>query len=102
MPFLILPRIDSVGGPDGTGRFTIDGAIFQHPDLASDAVAVYVSDARLDGGTAGALNPGEFAVLDAATIAVRLPAGLTPGEALPVRVFVNGAESPPWWVEVPT
>jgi hypothetical protein len=100
-PFAILPRIDAMSAPDATGVFDITGYVFQHADLDPADVIVYVSDARLAAGTAGALAAGEYAITAADTIEARLPTGLTPGDDVPVRVFVNNAESLPTWVTVP-
>jgi hypothetical protein len=90
-PFAITPRIDDISAPDGNNVVTVKGYIFSHTDLSSDDVKVYLGGDRLTSGTAGALSPGEL----------RLPAGLTPGQFLPLRIFVNGAESPPNWIEIP-
>lgn len=100
-PFSVTPRIDVIGALDGNGEFTITGAVFQHADLEAGAVEMYITDARLEEGASGALNNGEFAVVDAEHITVRVPAGLDPGASVPVRVLVNGAESPPRWVTIP-
>ncbi len=45
-------------------------------------------------GTAGALNPCEYAVTNPANLELRLPAGTSPGH-VPFRLIINGAESPP-------
>jgi len=100
-PFTILPRIDAVSAPDASGIFTVTGHRFQHADLEPNAVSVLVADGLLEAGTAGSLAEGEFAVTGAGTIEVRLPTGLESGRTVPVRVFVNGAESLPRWVVVP-
>ena len=100
-PFVILPRIDGATVPDASGEFEVTGYVFQHADLDPADVLVYAGDMRLAPGTAGALAAGEFAVTAATTVDVRLPAGLTSGNDVPVRVFVNRAESLPSWVTVP-
>lgn len=100
-PFMILPRLDAVGVPDAGGVFTVTGHRFQHAALAADAVSVLVADGLLEAGSAGSLAEGEFAVTGANTIEVCLPSGLASGREVPVRVFVNGAESLPRWVVVP-
>ncbi len=79
----------------------MEGFIFQHAQLDPDDVHVYIGENRLDVGTAGSLNPGEFAVVDATHLEARLPAGLTPGAQVPFRLFINGVESPPNWIQVP-
>lgn len=100
-PFTILPRIDAVGTPNASGVFAVTGHRFQHADLDPADVAVYVADERLEAGAAGSLAEGEFAVTGSDTLEVRLQDGLASGREVPVRVFVNGAESLPRWVAVP-
>ncbi|HEY0737037.1 MAG TPA: DUF4255 domain-containing protein [Herpetosiphonaceae bacterium] len=100
-PFAIAPRITVISAPDAQGRFTVTGATFQHADLPPEQVSVFVGAARLTPGTAGSLQPGEFAVTATTTIAARLPAGLTPGESLSLRLIISGAESGPQWVVAP-
>ncbi|MBV9791429.1 MAG: DUF4255 domain-containing protein [Chloroflexi bacterium] len=97
-PFAIAPRITSISAIDAQGRFTITGDTFEHADLPPESVSVFVGAARLMPGTAGSLDPGEFAVTGSTTIAARLPAGLTPGEALSLRLIIGGAKSAPQWV----
>jgi hypothetical protein len=46
-------------------------------------------------------QPGEYQVLDDDNLELRLPAGLTTGDELPLRIVVRGIESPPRWVTVP-
>lgn len=100
-PFTIIPDIQNVTAPTAAGEVTVTGRFFQHPELLPDNVQVYVSDALLATGTAGNLNAGEFAVVDATHLEARLPAGLIPATHVPLRILVNGAESPPRWVVVP-
>jgi hypothetical protein len=100
-PFTVSPRIDAVGAPNANGEFTVDGAVFDHPDLETGDVQVYVGDARLTESGGGALNAGEFAISSSTQLSIRLPAGLVPGAVVPLRILVNDAESPPRWVTVP-
>lgn len=100
-PFAIAPRIGAIGAPDPQGRFTVTGAIFAHPDLPPDRVNVFVGATRLTPGNIAGLQPGEFAVANPTTIEARLPAGLTPGEAVSFRLIIDGAESAPHWVVAP-
>lgn len=100
-PFAITPRIDGVGTPDGDGVLTVEGYVFAHPDLEVENLRVYLGADRLSAGAAGSLEPAEFAVLDAAHLELRLPAGLAAGDQVPLRLLINGAESAPNWIEVP-
>jgi hypothetical protein len=100
-PFTVTPGVTATSAVSASGVFTVTGGIFQDPELAPGSVRVFVGDAQLAAGTGGALDPGQFAVLDPTRIEVRLPDGLLSGVQLPVRILINGAESPPRWVAVP-
>lgn len=97
-PFAIAPQVTAISAPDAQGRFTVTGATFQHPDLPPEKVSVFIGAAKLAPGDAANLQPSEFAVTGATTLAARLPAGLTPGESLSLRLIINGAENAPQWV----
>jgi hypothetical protein len=50
----------------------------------------------------GALNPGEFEVLDPGNLRFRYPVpDVSSGATVPLRVIINGAESAPNWVTAP-
>jgi len=104
-PFAISPRIDSIGALDANNVSIITGYTFQHTDISPEAVLVYFGNTKLESKTTGALNPGEFKVTGLLTLEVRLPNVDTHGNAFesgkfyPIRVFVNGIESPPKWIE---
>jgi hypothetical protein len=100
-PFLIVPAVTTLGPVSPSGVFTVTGGVFQDPALPSAPLRVYLADTQLEPGTAGALAPAEFAILDAEHLELRLPSGLVPGDVVPLRIVFNGAESPPRWVEVP-
>jgi hypothetical protein len=99
-PFTITPRIDNVGNPDLNGNLTVNGFRFEHAEIDAEDVAVYISTEELTVGTAGALNPGEYAITDVSTLTLRLPVGTTAG-FVPFRLIIHGAECAPAWVEVP-
>ncbi len=100
-PFSISPRIDGLSAPTAAGEFTVSGRLFQHASIAAEALRIFVGETRLLAGTAGALNPGEYAVTTPTSIDVRLPAGLAPGQSLYFRLQINNADSAPHWVSVP-
>ena len=100
-PFVVTPRLDPVPAPDSAGNTQLTGYVFQHTDLDPDDLSIFVGDERLVEGTSGALAQGEYAVVDASTVDIRLPAGLDSGAQAPVRVLIDGAESAPQWVQVP-
>lgn len=108
-PFAITPHIESISAPDAEHVITIEGYIFSHDDIPPESVQVYVGETRLERVTADTLNPGEFIVVvpepppenALAYIQLHLPEGLPSGQYLPLRIFVNGVESPPNWIEIP-
>jgi len=106
-PFAISPRIDSIGALDANNVSIITGYTFQHTDISPEAVLAYFGNAKLESKTMGALNPGEFKVTGPLTLEVRLPNVDADGNAFesgkfyPIRVFVNGVESSPEWIEYP-
>ena len=99
IPFTIVPAVNTFSAIVG-GVFTISGGTFQHAELEPDAVRTYLGSTQLVAGTAGALNPGEFAVTGPTTIEMRFPATAVAGAFMTVRVVVNGAESAPTWIQV--
>lgn len=104
-PFQIVPAVATVGTPSA-GVFTITGGLYADPTRplahpSQPSVRASIANVELSAGTAGSLAPGEFARTSATAIEMALPAGAVSGQFLPVRVIVNGGESPPAWVVVP-
>lgn len=93
----IVPRIDSISVPNTNGEFTITGGVFEHSLIAADELKIFINDALLEVGTPGLLNPGEYVVIDASQIVLRLPAVLdiTPPS---LRLSIKGAEALTQWV----
>ncbi len=98
-PFSVMPRIDTVTD-NGGGAFTITGYLFQHADLDPEEVQIYIGENRLDSSTTAPPGANAFFIANASTINFQLPAGL-PAGSLPLRVMVNGIESPPRWITLP-
>ncbi|MCB0628733.1 MAG: DUF4255 domain-containing protein [Saprospiraceae bacterium] len=102
-PFAIAPRIDAVSIPDPgpapatIGYFIVDGYQFEAADLE---LRVYIGPDRYLEGTFNNLNAGEFAVNPGnnGQLQIRLPPDLIGVARLPLRIFVNGIESPPEWI----
>lgn len=100
-PFSISARIDTLTFVLDVA--TVTGYAFGAPDpsvpaFPPDAVQVSVGDTMLVERTAaGALDPGQFRVIDPLTLEFRLPADLPAGRPASLRLFVLGAESPPRW-----
>jgi hypothetical protein len=101
-PFSIAARIDNLTFAADIG--TLTGYAFAEPaaglpPFPPDAIQITVGDTLLTRRSTPppALKPGEFVVVDPATIRFRLPAGLVSGQPVSMRLFVMGAESPPQW-----
>jgi len=103
-PFTLAPRIDSVGLPVAQGIFEVQGYRFDHPSLKVTR-AVYLGAEALTVDNPNALAQGTYGVVTPPNalplLRMRLPAGLESGRPLPLRIFINGAESPPRWIKVP-
>jgi hypothetical protein len=98
-PFTITPRIDTISAPDVSGNVTVTGFRFRHADIAADDIQVFLGRDPLSIGTAGLLNPGEYAITSPGNLELRLTADTLPGH-VPFRLLINGSESPPAWIEV--
>jgi len=99
-PFTIAPRIDSIAPAAPSRAFTVTGYLFQHADFTADAVQVYIADTLL--ALAGASPPaaGQYFIASPSQLDIQVPAQYVAGELLPLRIFINGAESAPHWIEV--
>jgi hypothetical protein len=126
-PFAITPRIDSIVLPAIADTGSVEGYRFRPyvdipptatpPEITSlrikaikSSVQVYLGSVRLTWWEdhSRPLAAGEFTVPDpvaANELQFRLPDpipdGVAAGDVLPVRIFVNGAESPPNWIVIP-
>lgn len=101
---VIVPKISDPGAAAPGATLVLTGSLFADPTLIDDpdderAVELMLGSERLVRDSNGTLEPGEFQITDPHTLTLRVPLGLTPG-FLPLRVRVNGAESPPRWLEV--
>jgi hypothetical protein len=104
-PLTISARIDTVTLAGDLG--TISGYVFTNPDpttspFPTDAIQLCIGGVILTEvppePPAVPLEPGQFRVVDGATIDFRLPVDAVPGQPVSVRLFVLGAESPAQWV----
>jgi hypothetical protein len=105
-PFVIVPRIDSppaddAGKPGNGGIYQIKGYRFRHKDIKPESVNVFVGGRQLQPGDKNNLQKGEFAVISHVTIRLRLPDELKRKNNYPLRIIINGAASPPRWLEKP-
>lgn len=101
VPVMIEPEVTAVGAVQADGSVQVTGYPFVHAGPPALEVEVFAGGSRLtERTTAGALQPGEFRATAATTLMLRLPAGTEPGLS-PLRILVNGAESPPRWIDVP-
>jgi hypothetical protein len=100
-PFSVMPRIDSIAplsGPGGT-TFTVTGYLFQHADLATDDIEIYIRDVRITLDVGGLFSPGEYRITGPTVLEFRTPLLFSAGLA-PVRIMINGVESPPNWITI--
>lgn len=99
-PIVISPRIDTISLADPQGRLTVTGYLFAATDLE---LRVYIANNQYSEGTFNALNEREYAVNpgDATELQIRIPIALVNVQDMPLRIFVNGIESPPAWIPIP-
>lgn len=100
-PITVSPQI---GTPNlAGGVITVNGKIFQHAELKDEDVEVYLGETRFPRD--GTLGSGTFRITGPETMEIKLPASYpgswAPGEHIPLRILVNGAESPPRWIQIP-
>ncbi len=97
-PISVIPRINSITPTSGIGGtlFTITGYLFQHPGILPGNVQIYVGAESLT-LVSGPIAAGQFNITTASTLKFKVPATLPTG-LVPVRVLVNGVESPPNWI----
>ena len=113
-PISIIPSITSVLelAPAST-IFVVTGFTF---NVSAERIRVYVQDVQLTVGNFNALLAGEFALDptppinpdDDTEMQINIPlldnlgnALGNSGDHLPIRIFINGIESEPAWVQVP-
>jgi hypothetical protein len=107
--FAVSPRIVSHDPPDAAGNVQINlGPEFDplDPNLEGDAIQVIVDGdvyARVSADPPG--TPGQFFVTNAPSNLIRIrprfPVAVVQPQAHACRVVVNGAESAPFWIELP-
>ncbi len=102
-PFAVIPTIQlPIPPPDPQGVVTITGGVFKDPAITADAVQVFVGAHSLQSRGVPPLAPGQFEVVDPTHLRFRYPVpDVNPGDTVPLRVLVNGAESAPNWVTAP-
>jgi len=100
-PFMISPRIDKIEPAAPSDNKTVTGYIFKDSDIPDKAVQVYIGEAKLKEKDSGVLNAGEFKINSPSKLELRIPQGLESDKYYPVRILVNGAESPPNWIKTP-
>jgi hypothetical protein len=116
-PLLTTPDAVTVATADANDVVVVQGHLFRHADLADADLKVFIGADELPREMSGALQPGNFEVVDGTTLAVPVvlddPArpfvirlqfpidGLNSGDIVPLRVRINGAENAPRWVQTP-
>ncbi|MCG8327025.1 MAG: DUF4255 domain-containing protein [Chitinophagales bacterium] len=112
IPLIITPRIDSIVPPGGVSYFSVQGYRWQHADLDLELIQLYLGPTRLFHPSAEVLalradpdvpEAGEFVVIDATNLRFHLPnpSNFESGTNIPIRIIINGAESPPRWILIP-
>lgn len=105
LPFVVSPSVDHVqppplGSPPGT-PWVVTGLRYQHADdIPAEAVQLVLGEDLLQATTTPPVAPGSYRVVDEARIELVPPASLTAGFH-PLRLVINGAESPPRWIGIP-
>jgi hypothetical protein len=98
-PLPIAARVDNVGNPPllnpAAGVYSVQGEGFTQPAMVVLGTIALTSNQAAPGA-------GEFRIAAAGDrIDFRAPAGLAAGQ-YPLRIRIEGVESPPsWWVDVP-
>ncbi|MEJ7828885.1 MAG: hypothetical protein WKF91_11830, partial [Segetibacter sp.] len=102
-PFMISPRVETISVLAGS-VVTVIGYIFQYmdggTDVLIDAIEVYTGEIKLVRNSVVLFSPGEFKVINAATMQINIPGPLTAGMQIPLRIVIEGAESRPVWINV--
>ena len=107
VPFLITPAVTApafnvVANANPQGVVVVTGGIFEHPDITPESVTVLVGPHTVPREPSATLTPGHYRVSSPTQLRFRFPiAGTTTGDVVPFRILVNGAETPPRWVNVP-
>lgn len=122
VPFVIAPSLSTpatavVATADLTSTVVLQGNIFHDASIAPENLKVLVGPGEIPVQASGALTAGHFEVVDGTTlvppvalddpalpfvIRIRFPiTGLNPGDIVPLRVVINGAENAPRWVKIP-
>lgn len=99
--FVVAPRITGLPAtlaPGATG--VLNGRRFDLTALPDDRVQMFIGPDRLTRRTTAPSGDGQFRVQNVGAIQFRLPAGVTSGDVLPVKLVVNGAEAAPRWIRV--
>jgi hypothetical protein len=77
---------------------------FEHEELKAEDLQVHVGGEKLDDVDSGSLDRGKFRVENDNRLTLRLPPlpdGIESGDPVPIRVLINGVESPPRWIKAP-
>jgi len=98
-PFSVMPRITGIV-PGLGGIYLVTGDVFQHADIKSDDIQVYIGETRLALTSAAVPAAGEFKITGIHTMDINVPAGIH-GPNIPLRVMIRGIESEPKWILIP-
>lgn len=118
IPFAIAPRIDPIKDLGAAKIVNIKGYLFNDKDISFDDVLIYFANVKLKRLPDPPIPPptppplptpgiAEFIVTNLNTIVIHLPDvdangnAFMSGKFYPIRIFVNGVESSPKWIEYP-
>lgn len=99
-PFSIMPKVTAINPLIPATSFTVTGGVFQHPQIKTDDVQVFIGENKLQLKTGGLPSAGQFSITNASTLKLVVPASVH-GANIPLRILVKGVESPPNWISIP-
>jgi len=107
IPFAVAPRVDKAPSSAASGdEVEVEGYVFEDDDPPPppqkprvENLAVYVGASRYGPKSLSGLQEGEFEVVSSTKLRLHMLSDTDDG-FYPVRVIVNGIESPPVWLKV--
>ena len=103
-PFAVTPSVDQekVEIAHGVGKVT--GWWFDGNDLSPEDIQIFIGPDKLELVSQDSPDNGQFCLKEIDNkpgIQFKVPADVTPGNSLPLRILIRGAESAPKWIAIP-
>lgn len=103
-PFSVRPALATPPDTAPGAEVSLTGGVFQDASIPTDdaqpgAVSVWLGSTPLPRGTA-VLAAGEWRVVSATELRLRLPTTVSAAQVLPLRVSVGGVDAAPTWIRV--